>query len=92
VIWQHTSQFIVVKVSERQNSAVSKDSTHHSRETDEFGSMLYFHIQISQGREAIPIADKIPESAYQVVVANVTAKGEFIICYKSTTSHKPGWL
>jgi len=61
-------------------------------ETDEFGSMLYFHIQISQGREAIPIADKIPESACQVVVANVTAKGEFIICHKSTTSHKPGWL
>lgn len=88
LIWQHASQFIVVKVSVRQNLAVSKDSTHHSREKDEFGSMLYFYIQISQGRETIPIADKIPESACQVVVANITAKGEFIICNKPTTSHR----
>jgi len=50
--------------------------------------MLYFHLQISQRREVIPIADKIPDSACQVVVVNVTAKEEFIICHKSTTSHK----
>jgi len=40
---------------------------------------LYFYLQISQGREAIPVANKIPESACQVVVPNITARGEFII-------------
>jgi hypothetical protein len=29
LVWQHTSQLIVVEVSERQHLAVSKDSTHH---------------------------------------------------------------
>jgi hypothetical protein len=51
-----------------------------------------FHIQISQGREAVPVADKIPESACQVVVAHVAAKGEFVICHKPTKSHRQGWL
>ena len=39
---------------------------------------LYFYLQISQGGEAIPVANKIPESACQVVVPNITAR-EFII-------------
>jgi hypothetical protein len=41
-------------------------------------------LQISQGGETIPIANEIPESACQVVVTNITAKEEFVICYNTS--------
>jgi hypothetical protein len=46
--------------------------------------MLLLYLQISQGGETIPIANEIPESACQVIVTNITAKEEFVICYNTS--------
>jgi hypothetical protein len=47
LIWQHTSQFVIVKVSERHNLAVSKGRQTIQEGRTNLVAGLYFYLQIS---------------------------------------------